>query len=174
MSWGPGHEPYRMPPQVFLNDRRGRYSEVSLQAGDYFHGRWLGRGVAVADLDNDGDLDFAVSHQLAPSEVLRNDTASSQRSVIVKLVGRGALYRSAIGARVETEGLDGQVVREVIGGGSYQSSSDRRVHVGLGSKSSLPRMRIVWPSGSTDEFEQIAPGHYIVIEGGRLERLPLR
>jgi tetratricopeptide (TPR) repeat protein len=173
VSWGPGHEPYRMPPQLFHNNRRGRFSEVSLHAGDYFQRKWLGRGVAVADLDNDGDLDFAVSHQLDPSEVLRNDTASPHRSVIVKLVGQVPSNRSAIGARVEADGLDVKVVREIIGGGSYLSSSDRRVHVGLGSKSSLPRMRIVWPSGTTDEFEQLAPGHYVVIEGGRLEQLPV-
>lgn len=174
VSWGPGHEPYRMPPQMFHNNRRGRFSEVSLQAGDYFQGRWLGRGVAVADLDNDGDLDFAVSHQLDPSEVLRNDTKSPHRSVIVKLVGQVPSNRSAIGARVETDGLDMKVVREIIGGGSYLSSSDRRVHVGLGSKSSLPRMRIVWPSGTTDEFENLDPGHYVAIEGGRLESIPVK
>jgi tetratricopeptide (TPR) repeat protein len=172
VSWGPGHEPYRMPPQFFRNDGRGRFSERTAQAGDYFQGKWLGRGVAVADLDNDGDIDLAVSHQLDPSEVLRNDTSAPHRSVIVKLVGREPSNRSAIGARIETEGLDVNVVREVIGGGSYQSSSDRRVHVGLGAKPSLPRLRIVWPSGTTAEFEHVAPGHYVAIEGGRLELLP--
>jgi tetratricopeptide (TPR) repeat protein len=171
VSWGPGHEPYRMPPQFFRNDGGGRFSERSANAGDYFQGQWLGRGVAIADLDHDGDLDFAVSHQIDPSEVLRNDAESSHRSVIVKLVGRPPSNRSAIGARVETEGLDVNVVREVLGGGSYHSSSDRRVHVGLGAKSTLPKLRIVWPSGSTDEHEELAPGTYVAIEGGRLERL---
>jgi hypothetical protein len=154
-----------MPAQVFRNRRNGKFEDISRAAGPYFHEKWLGRGMATGDLDRDGDLDVVVSHQLSRSAVLRNDTEAAGRSVILRLVGRGTSNRSACGARVEAEGLDLRIVREITGGGSYLSASDRRVHIGLGEKTSLPALKIRWPSGTVQKLTDVSAGDYVVVEG---------
>jgi hypothetical protein len=164
VRWSPGKPPWAMLPQVFLNERTGRFRDVSRSAGTYFVQESLGRGLATGDLDHDGNIDVAVSHQLTRSAVLRNATAARCPSVIVKLIGRGASNRSAINARVEAAGLDGKTVREVVGGGSYLSASDRAVHIGLGSHQTIPKLRVLWPSGCVDEWPAVAPGRYVAIE----------
>jgi hypothetical protein len=169
-----GAEPYQMTPQLFRNDDNGRFTDVSRWGGPYFRQWWLGRGTAVGDLDDDGDLDVVVSHQKTKSAVLRNDTKTRGRSVILKLVGRGTSNRSAFGTRVEAMGLKHKLVREVIGGGSYQSSSDRRVHIGLGQRDQIPVLTVLWPSGRVDRLKQIPPGSYVLIEGRGCYRIGKR
>ncbi len=159
-----GHPPYAMRPQLYRNEG-GRFVDVSPWAGDYFQASWIGRGLAVGDWDNDGDLDAAISHQKGPSVLLRNDSARLPPSLLLKLVGGTRSNRSAVHAVVETAGLDLPLLREVIGGGSFQSHSDRRVHLGLGEKTILPKLKITWPSGQVDEWPDVEPGSYIVVEG---------
>jgi hypothetical protein len=170
MRWQPGNPPYAMHPQVFRNEREGRFEDVSERAGSYFVQEWLGRGLATGDLDHDGDLDAVVSHQLSPSAVLRNDTATDFKSVILRLIGRGDSNRSAINARVETQGDGLQIVREIVGGGSYQSACDRSVHIGLGSLDEIEQLTIIWPSGRIDELNGVEPGTYTAIEQQGLYR----
>lgn len=162
-----GGQPYRMPPHLFRNTGIGRFVDVAPLAGDYFHNRWIGRGVAAGDIDNDGDVDLAVSHQRAPAALLRNDTASPPLAIVLRLIGSSA-NRSAIGAVVEAIGLGKPLVRDVLGGGSYQSASGRRVHVGLGAEEAAPQLRVRWPSGAVEEWTDVRSGHYLVREGGRL------
>ena len=164
-TWASELETHCMRAQLYRNARDGRFEDVSLWGGDYFQSDWIGRGAAIGDLDNDGDLDIAVSHQLDRSAVLRNDTDVGARAVVLHLIGRAPSNRSAIGTRVVARGLDLTLVREVVGGGSYQSASDRRVHIGLGQHDALPEVTLNWPSGRTDSWTGLPAGHYIVVEG---------
>ncbi len=164
LRWQPANPPYAMPPQFFRNDGQGRFEDLSRWSGDYFQGRWLGRGVAVGDLDNDGDLDLVISHQRSTSAVLRNDTVTTNNSVILRLIGTGGSNRSGIGTRVEAVGPGFKLTREVVGGGSYQSASDRRVHIGLGEHEVIETLTVYWPSGEAETWRNLMPGSYLLRE----------
>ncbi|MCA9068464.1 MAG: CRTAC1 family protein, partial [Planctomycetaceae bacterium] len=164
-SYKPGSPPYAMLPQLYRN-QGGRFEDVSRWAGAFFQKPEIGRGLAVGDWDNDGDIDAAISHQKTASALVRNDTETEHRGIFVRLIGGPKSNRSAIHTIIEAEGEGVQVplVREVIGGGSFQSHSDRRVHIGLGEAEPLERLKITWPSGKMDEWGNIKPGHYIAVE----------
>jgi hypothetical protein len=171
LSWANPDETYRMPPQFFRNDQNGTFTDVSRWSGDYFQKNWLGRGLVVGDLDNDGDQDFVVSHQLAPSAVVSNQTEANGSSVVIRLIGRQS-NRSAVNTRIEALWPERTVVREVVGGGSFQSSSDRRAHIGLGKQESIPQLTIRWPSGHVDQWQNVAAGMYVAIEGQEMVSQP--
>lgn len=97
--------------------------------------------------------------------MLRNDTQTAYASVVLRLIGTGLSNRNAFSARVETEGLELKIVREVIGGGSFQSASDRRIHIGLGDHQTIPVLRVRWPDDTVAEWNDVAPGQYIAVEG---------
>ncbi|HUQ68681.1 MAG TPA: CRTAC1 family protein, partial [Planctomycetaceae bacterium] len=163
-TWMPHGEPYRMRPQLYRNERGGTMLDVSAWSGDYFQNEWLGRGVAIGDLDRDGKIDLAVSHQLAPSLVLRNETQTDQAALTLRLVGV-ASNRNGYGARVECVAGDTTIVREVLSGGSFQSASAPVVHLGLGQHPHAA-VQVRWPSGIVETFRDLTGGEWILREGG--------
>jgi hypothetical protein len=165
VRWQPVKQAYQMLPQFFRNRGQGRFDEVTHWSGDYFREKWLGRGVAAGDIDNDGDPDLVISHQLAPSAVLRNDTQTSNRSVVLRLIGGPESNRSAFHAWVEAGGLEMNLVREIVGGGSYQSASCTRIHIGCGDRDALDSLTVHWPSGHVQDFAGVQPGVYLLREG---------
>jgi hypothetical protein len=163
-------EPYRMRPQVFRNGRDGSYRDVSESAGDYFGQEWLGRGVAVGDLDRDGRIDAAVSHQLAPSIALRNETRTDNGSLTLRFVGTRS-NRSGYGARVELVGADPILVRDLPGGGSFQSALAPEIHLGIGTAGQAA-IRVYWPSGRDETHAGLSPGRWSLVESHGIRRLP--
>jgi hypothetical protein len=112
----------------------------------------------VADYDNDGDLDIAVSSSGGALQLLRND-GKHGNWVGFALVGRKS-NRGGIGARVTLETDRGRQMREVRAGESYLSSSDPRVHFGLGASTAVKSVEIRWPSGVVQKVEGVQPGRY--------------
>ena len=108
-----------------------------------------GRGVGLADFDNDGRLDWFQTNANQPSLLYRNVTAGAGRWIELKLIGTKS-NRDAIGARVTVETATGKLIREVNGGNGYASQSSLRVHVGLGRDTLVRSVRIRWPSGIVD------------------------
>ena len=115
---------------LFRNDGKGRFEEVGRTSGPGFAVDAVGRTLAVADIDNDGDLDVLVTNNGGPAELLRNDAAAGN-SLLLRLVGtRG--NRGAVGARIRLTAGGVSQVREIKAGSSYLGQSDLRAHFGLG------------------------------------------
>ena len=125
----------------------------------------LGRGLAAGDLDNDGRIDVLLVGQNAPLALLHNQTASSGHFLTLALEGT-ASNRDAVGARVAVTAAGRNQVAARIGGGSYLSASDPRLHFGLGPARMVDRVEVRWPSGRHDTYDGLpADAGYRLREG---------
>lgn len=162
---GPEHEPYEMLPQLLFNEGRGRFDDVSDQAGPYFQDLWLGRGAAGADYDNDGDLDLAVTHLDRPVALLRNDTRTGRHFLGIELATESRV--PPVGGRVVVT-VDGrQQSVPVMAGGSYHSSGDPRLLFGLGEAAGPVQVEVHWPTGAVETFENLDVDRYWHIMAGQ-------
>lgn len=146
--------PYAQPPGLWHNVQ-GRFTYVGgAAAGEYFGQSHVGRGLATADLDNDGDLDVVITHQNATAALLRNDNLPNlKRSWIrVQLIGT-ASNRDAVGAEISLT-ADGAtpLVQQVKGGGSYLSANELQQILAVAADASNPKLQIRWPSGRRTEI----------------------
>jgi len=160
----PGNVGYAQPPHLFLNDR-GAFRDVAAQAGGGFEQPRVGRGLAVADIDNDGDLDILLTTNNGPAVLFRNDRQSANQSVRFKLTGTVS-NRDAIGATVRITHGGITQSRMVRGGSSYLSQSELPVTFGVGHRDVVERAVVSWPNGRVEEFRNLATGkRYDVVEG---------
>lgn len=152
---------YEQPPLLLRNDG-ARFTDVSGEMGAAFRRAAAGRGAAVGDLDNDGDLDVVVANLDGPPVVLRND-ASAGRSLQVRLRGTRS-NRDGIGAVLVLTDARGRARRAIAStSSSYQSASDGRVHFGLGSVPTQ-RLDVRWPSGVVQSVLSLPPHGEVVVE----------
>jgi hypothetical protein len=150
---------YAERPFLMWNDGKGHFVEKG--CGEPFRRLLVGRGSALADYDNDGGIDIAVSNSGGPLELLRND-GKHGNWIGFLLRGRQS-NRQGVGARLTLETGAGRQVRESKAGDSYLSSSDPRIHFGLGNATPR-RLQIRWPSGIVQEVRDLTPGRYRVVE----------
>jgi hypothetical protein len=142
------------PTKMFMGLDKARFEDVSARSGPYFQTPHLGRGLAVADLDDDGRLDAVIVHYEEPSVILWNETNLVGQSIRFELLG-ALPNRDAIGATLTAKGGGRTFVRSVDGGGSYISAGDRRISLGLGDISTLDEVTVRWPSGHTETRRNI-------------------
>lgn len=136
---------YREPMLLVRNTAHG-FVNASADSGSVFHQPWVARGMAIGDLDNDGRLDAVVTTNEGPVHILHNQTSTGNHWLLLKLIGHQS-NRDAIGAEVRVVTASGSQYSTVSTAGSYLSSSDKRVHFGLGSESIAQRIEVRWPSG---------------------------
>lgn len=169
--------PYKMPTQLLLGTSGShgfRFLDATDLAGDSLRAPRLGRGLAVGDLDNDGRVDAVVTDLDAPLAVLMNRTENAGRFLGLRLEGTRS-GRDAVGAKIRVEAGGRVQVAQRLGGGSYQSASDPRLHFGLGAARAVDRVEIRWPSGRIDSFPNLdVDSYYSVREGGPCQRLTIR
>jgi hypothetical protein len=160
-----GNVGYAQPPQLFLNNGKGSFHDVAAEVGGGFEQPKVGRGLAYADFDRDGDLDLLLTTNYGPAYLYRNDQLSGNRSIRFRLVGtksnRDGIFASL---RVFAGGITQS--RIVKGGSSYLSQSELPVTFGLEKRDRIERVVIDWPSGRTEEYKNLPAGRcYECTEG---------
>ena len=146
-------ETYRQKNQLFLNAGR-RFRDVSERAGPGLQLAAVGRGLAVGDLDNDGDLDIIVNN-MDGSPTLLDNQQRTQRHWIAVRAAAPAGNRFAIGARVTISAGGMKQMREVRSGGSFLSQNDLRTYFGLGDYAGPVNVDIRMPGGRRWEWTQL-------------------
>ena len=157
--------PYAMPAQLLAGSGEGlRLADVTRDAGPSWSEPCVGRALTVGDIDNDGRVDAILVPHDSPIRYARNATEGGH-SLTLLLQG-GSSNRDAIGARVTVTSGGRRQVLQRTSGGSYQSSSDPRLHAGLGDSTRADSIEVRWPSGHVDRFENLdADRGYRLIEG---------
>ncbi len=145
--------PYAMPAQLLIGGPGGRLTDASERAGGPFQVPHLGRGLAAGDLDNDGRIDAVAIAQNEPLIYFHNQ-AEGGHFLVLQLEGVRS-NRDGVGARVTLRADGRPRVAQRVGGGSYQSSSDPRIHFGLGPSARAESVEVRWPSGRIDRFRDL-------------------
>ncbi|HEY3245665.1 MAG TPA: CRTAC1 family protein, partial [Phycisphaerae bacterium] len=152
-------------PQLFLNNRQSQFVEITSQAGAPFQKKMVGRCVAVADIDGDGDLDVLLTANGGAPRLLRNDQPGAPGVVRVRLASDGG-NRDALGACLRAHVGDQVQTRFVRTGGSYLSQSELAVTFGLGEAAAIDQLDIRWPDGSVEHHQDLGRGSLYVIKKG--------
>jgi hypothetical protein len=138
---------FRQRCQIFLNDGLAHFTELPVEeAGPALSHEAAHRGAAFGDIDGDGDIDAVVTRMFESLGFYRNDLPAGNHWTSIMLHGRAG-NRDAVGARVTVHAGARRWLRERHGGGSFESASDPRLHVGLGAVDKIDRIEVRWPSG---------------------------
>ena len=155
--------PFRMPPQLFAGQPVGFTLMEAVSAGDYWQREQLGRTLTLVDLDQDGRMDMVANHLDRPVALLHNNS-DSQNWLQLELVGTKS-ERSAVGASVVVVAGDQRWTAWRTGGDGYMGSNEPLLHIGLGSKTTLERVEVQWPSGSIQVVQNLKVNQrYLVVE----------
>jgi tetratricopeptide (TPR) repeat protein len=149
-----GYEPKR----VFHNEGNETFKEVAAELG--LADKRDGRGLAIADFDNDGDLDVYLSNQGQEGALYRNDIGNRNNWLQVELTGTHC-NRDAIGTRVKVVCGDLSQIRELDGGNGNHSQCPHRLHFGLGKHQTIDSIEIRWPTGYVERFEDRKPNQLL-------------
>jgi hypothetical protein len=152
-----GNVGYAQPAQMFENLGGGKFQDVAGEIGGGFDQPKVGRGLAVGDIDRDGDLDVLLTTNNGSAFLYRNDVSNGNHSIRFKLVGTES-NRDAIGAMVRVFADGKQQTRMVRSGSSYLSQSELPVTIGVGKLQRIDRLVVEWPSGKTEQYPALRTG----------------
>jgi enediyne biosynthesis protein E4 len=162
---------FREPRFLYWNQGNGHFKDVSKSSGPGLTEPFPGRGLATADLFNDGRLEAIVNNLSDRPMLLVNEAKNANHWIGVRLAGTLS-NRSGIGARVTLRGSKRIWVDEVRSGSSYNSSSDLRLHFGLGSETALTNIEVRWPNGNREQFIPAGVDRILDLVEGKGKPLP--
>jgi hypothetical protein len=160
-----GEVSYKEPLLMYRNLGKGEFDKVSDSLGPDFIRPIVGRGLAIADYDNDGDIDIVTNNRGDFPSLLRNDGANANHWLTVQLIGTKS-NRDGIGASLKVGSAGFVQVEQAKGGMSYMSASDPRIHFGLGKRHKIESLEITWPSGQVDRLTNVPIDQIIAIKEG--------
>jgi hypothetical protein len=150
-----GHHKYRQPNAVFQNQGDGTFQDATAEAGPSLHLAAAHRGIAFGDLNNDGRIDVVVSAIGSPAEILYNTSIGARHWILIQAEGRKS-NRDGIGTKIRLTGQSGLVqFNQVTTAVGYASSSDKRVHFGLGADTTIREIELRWPSGRIQSLHNV-------------------
>lgn len=148
---------------VFENVDGKRFVDVSARMGDHFQRTGYQRGAAFVDLNNDGFLDLAITSLGRPPAILMNSAAGGAHWLTMRLVGSKS-NRDSIGAHVIVTTLSGRTLHDWVSPSvGFLSSSDPRVHFGLGREAKSVSIEVRWPGGGTIRMKDVAVDQMLTI-----------
>jgi hypothetical protein len=156
---------YKEPLLMYRNLGKGQFAKVSDSLGPDFVRPIVGRGLATADFDNDGDLDVAINIRGDYPELLRNDGGNANHFLEVLLIGTKS-NRDGIGASLKLTSEGFVHVEQSKGGMSYMSASDPRIFFGLGKRTKIDSLEITWPSGLVQKLSDVPVDQIIAVKEG--------
>jgi hypothetical protein len=145
---------YEEPRILYHNLGKGTFADISASAGPGINMHASSRGLAVGDLWNDGRISATITNLNAAPSLLVNQVCNSNHWIAIRTVGTKS-NRDGIGARISVKAGARILVDEVRSGSSYNSSSDMRVHFGLGSATKVDSVLVRWPSGLVERFDNL-------------------
>ena len=156
---------YEARPVLLRNLGNGRFANVSRSSGDGVQVKTVARGIAFDDLDNDGRVDVVILSSRRPPLVLRNESATGNHWLQVRLRGVKT-NRDGVGARVRLTAGDLSQIDEVHSGRGYQSHFGSRLHFGLGKRTRVDRVEVRWIGGGADVFENLEADRLVTLTEG--------
>ena len=150
-------------PMLLARNTGHEFVDISADSGSVFHQPWLGRGMAIGDIDNDGRIDAVITTNDGPAHILHNEIATTNHWLTLKLIGHKS-NRDAIGAEIKLVTEKGQQFATVSTAGSYLSSSDKRVHFGLGSETTAKSVEIHWPNGTMQTLKNVRADQILQVD----------
>ena len=161
-----GHtgEKFKQGRLLYWNRGDGQFFDLSPQAGSGITAAHSSRGLAIGDLDNDGNDEILILNMGEAPTLLKNLAPQAGHSILIRALT--STNRDAIGARITVTAGGQKQIDEVRSGGSYISQSDFRLHFGIG-KASSANLSIQWLDGKTENFSDVAAGQVITIQEGK-------
>ena len=150
-------------PILLMRNMGKKFADVSSISGEVFKDAWVGRGMAIGDLDNDGRIDAVVTTNDGPAHILRNETVTANHWITLHLTGHKS-NRDGIGAVVKLTTKQGSQWVTVTTSSGYLSASDPRVHFGLGDSPQADSIEIRWPSGIVQTLANIKGDRQIQVD----------
>lgn len=154
---------YREPPMLLRNLQGKKFVDVGPVSNAVFQQHWVGRGLALGDIDNDGRLDAVITENGGPAHILMNRTRTANHWIGFRLVGHKS-NRDGIGAVIRIDTSQGSQWQTVTTSSSYLSASDVRAHFGLGPDTSVKVVVIRWPSGIVQTLKNVSGGEYVRVD----------
>lgn len=156
------HRPALLPNGLLRNLGEFKFADVSAGAGAAFLSARMHRGAAFGDLNNDGKIDAVVNVINDRPQVLMNRTADGDHWILLKLVGTKS-NRDGLGTVVKVTTADGAQWNEATTAVGYNSSSDKRVHFGLGKAAVADKIELAWPSGTKQVLTGVKADQVLVV-----------
>jgi len=155
-------------PMMLVHNSAGKFTDVTPMSGPGLQQPWVGRGMAMGDLDNDGRMDAVVSTNGGSAHILHNETVTTNHWLMLHLVGHKS-NRDGIGAVIQVTTAAGSQWETVSTARGYLSSSDPRAHFGLGTSTVAQTIEIRWPSGIVQKLKNVVGDQILRVDEANSE-----